>query len=142
MSVGQHALELAELSDGHAVSFDYYESVYKNFHANPELSHHESATSASIAEILRKMSPEMEIRTGIGGHGLIAILKNGPGKTVLIRADMDALPVEENTGLEYASKQKWVDGDGTRKSVMHGKMRSSTYCAQARGQRQGVRKVD
>jgi amidohydrolase len=60
-----------------------------------------------------------EIHASIGGHGVAAVLKNGPGKTVLLRADIDALPVEERTGLEYASTKKMNDLEGVEKSVMH-----------------------
>lgn len=55
----------------------------------------------------------------IGGHGVVGVLENGPGPTVLLRADMDALPVPELTGLEYASKKKGIDPDGKEVSIMH-----------------------
>lgn len=97
-----------------------YESLYKQIHANPELSHQEIETAALISQHLTKLSSGFEIRNGIGGSGLIAILKNGPGKTVMLRADMDALPVAEKTGLEYASQKKQVNSSGKEVSVMHG----------------------
>ena len=96
-----------------------YEELYKHLHANPELSTSEFETSALVAERLKKLSPDLEIRTGIGGTGLIAILKNGAGKTVLLRADMDGLPVKELTDLPYASKKTQKDRDGVVKSTMH-----------------------
>jgi amidohydrolase len=68
---------------------------------------------------MRKISPDFDIRTGIGGHGQIAILENGPGKTIMLRADIDGLPVEEKTDLPFASKKKMLDTDGHVKSVMH-----------------------
>ena len=55
----------------------------------------------------------------IGGHGVVGVLENGPGPKVLLRADMDALPVPELTGLEYASKEKGIDPEGKEVSVMH-----------------------
>lgn len=98
-----------------------YEAVYKNIHANPELSHCESETASLIIQHLRGLSADFEIRAGIGGHGLIAILQNGTGKTVLLRADIDALPVTERTGLEYASLRRQIGNDGKEMPVMHGR---------------------
>lgn len=108
------------LLEKHRPDLQPYKSLYKHFHANGELSTQESSTAKQIAEHLRQLSPDFDIRTGIGGHGLIAILKNGPGKTVLFRADTDALPVREKTGLDYASKKEMQDTDGLVKPVMHG----------------------
>ncbi|EXJ86977.1 hypothetical protein A1O3_03932 [Capronia epimyces CBS 606.96] len=96
-----------------------YESLYKTIHLNPELSHQESQTAALIVDHLKHLSDEFEIRTNIGGHGLIAILKNEPGKTILLRADMDALPVAERTNLEYASHKRQLGADGKETPVMH-----------------------
>ncbi|MCJ1388933.1 hypothetical protein MMC18_001784 [Xylographa bjoerkii] len=100
-----------------------YEELYKHFHANGELSTQESETASLLESHLRKLSPDFDIRTSIGGHGLIAILKNGtdpgPTKTILLRADMDALPMLEKTDLQYASKKTMQDVDGEVKPVMH-----------------------
>lgn len=96
-----------------------YESIYKDLHQNPGLSLQEEYASKTAAKHLKDLKG-FDIRTDIGGHGLIGILKNGEGKTVLLRADMDALPVKELTGLPYASKVKVVDEqDGIEKPVMH-----------------------
>ena len=96
-----------------------YEALYKHFHTHPELSLQEHETAATVAEHLRNFK-DYEVHTGIGGTGLVGVLKNGPGKTVLLRADMDALPVEEQTGLDYASKVTVKDeSDGIVKPVMH-----------------------
>jgi metal-dependent amidase/aminoacylase/carboxypeptidase family protein len=103
-----------------------YESLYKSLHANPELSHQESETAALVTKHLTSLSKDFEIRQNIGGTGLIAILKNGGGETVLLRADMDALPVKEMTGLEYASQKQATDIHGDLQHVMHG--RSPTLC--------------
>jgi amidohydrolase len=97
-----------------------YEELYKHLHQNPELSTQEEETAATIAEHLRKLSDEWTIKTDIGGHGLYASLKNGEGPTILLRADFDALPVLEKTGLPYASKKTQVDNrDGLSKPTMH-----------------------
>jgi exo-1,4-beta-D-glucosaminidase len=95
-----------------------YENLYKHFHANPELSNLEEQTAAAIADHLSNFQV-FDIHTNIGGHGLAAVLKNGDGPTVLLRADMDALPVEEQTGLAYASTKTMMDVNGLDKPVMH-----------------------
>ncbi len=92
-------------------------TTYEQLHANPELSLAEEKTSARVAETLRAAG--YEVITGIGGHGVVGILKNGRGPTVLIRGDMDALPVREETGLDYASRVVAKRDDGTTTGVMH-----------------------
>lgn len=96
-----------------------YEEFYKFAHQNGELSTQEKETAALITKRLREISPDLDIRTDIGGHGLIAIYKNGAGPTVLLRADIDALPVREKTGLPYASTKTMPDVHGVVKPVMH-----------------------
>ncbi|KAL4804158.1 hypothetical protein BDV18DRAFT_143922 [Aspergillus unguis] len=100
------------------LDFGPYEELYKYFHAHPELSLQEQATADRIAAHLASLNA-YEIHTRIGGYGLVGVLKNGPGKTVLLRADIDALPVLEQTGLPYASTVKMRDADGVEKPVMH-----------------------
>ncbi|KAL4784129.1 hypothetical protein BJX76DRAFT_348045 [Aspergillus varians] len=95
-----------------------YEELYKYFHAHPELSLQEESTAQSIAEQLSQFNA-YEVHTNIGGFGLVGVLSNGPGKTVLLRADIDALPVKELTGLPYASTVTMRDADGNEKPVMH-----------------------
>ena len=75
-------------------------ATYEQLHANPELSLEEVKTAARVADALGAAG--YEIISGIGGHGVAGILRNGPGPTVLIRGDMDALPVREETGLPYS----------------------------------------
>lgn len=104
-----------------------YEALYKTLHSNPELSHQEKETAALIKHHLTTLCPDLDIRSNIGGHGLIGILKNGPGPIVLLRADMDALPVEEKTGLEYASRKQATDIDGKLQSVGHGQYAINPY---------------
>jgi amidohydrolase len=99
--------------------------IYKDIHAAPELSHQESRTSALLAHELRSLGFEVTDHVGKypnprwQGYGVVAVLRNGTGPTVLVRADMDALPVEEQTGLPYASRVRAVDDSGTQVPVMH-----------------------
>ena len=92
-------------------------SLYRDLHANPELSLHEEKTSARMAAEMRRLG--FEVTEKVGGWGVVAVFKNGPGKTVLVRTDMDALPVRELTLLPYASKVKTKDDAGNEVSVMH-----------------------
>ena len=100
-------------------------STYKVLHAAPELSHHEEKTSAFFAAQLRSLGYTVTERVGkydrpeFSGYGVVAIMKNGDGPTVLVRTDLDALPVEEKTGLPYASKVKIKNDAGQDVSVMH-----------------------
>ena len=100
-------------------------STYKMLHAAPELSHREEKTAAFVAGELRKLGFTVTERIGKYqnaqwvGYGLVGVLKNGPGPTVLVRTDLDALPVEEKTSLPYASKVKTKNDAGVEVSVMH-----------------------
>jgi len=100
-------------------------SIYKTLHAAPELSHHEEKTSALLASELRAAGFVVTERVGrFGtpgwtGYGVVGVLKNGQGPTVLVRTDMDALPVEEKTGLPYASKMRTKTDAGQEVGVMH-----------------------
>ena len=93
------------------------ERFYIDLHQTPELSRHEEKTAAKIAMRLKALG--YEVTTGVGGTGVVAILKNGNGPTVLLRTEMDALPVEERTGLPYASKVTAKDDSGATVPVMH-----------------------
>ncbi len=90
---------------------------YRELHQAPELSFHEQATAEKLAAALRAVG--CQVTTGIGGHGVVAILENGTGPKLMIRADMDALPVIENTQLAYASRVKVKDDAGGEVGVMH-----------------------
>ena len=92
-------------------------SLYTDLHSHPELSFKEVETGHKVAEELRAAGAE--VTEGVGRLGVVAVLKNGPGKTVLVRSDLDALPVTEATGLPYASKVKVKDGEGNDVGVMH-----------------------
>jgi amidohydrolase len=90
---------------------------YLDLHEHPELSSHETQTAAKLAERLRGLG--YEVTEHVGGTGIVAILKNGAGPTVMLRTELDALPVEEKTGLPYASKVHSKDDGGHEVPVMH-----------------------
>ena len=93
------------------------ESLYTTVHRNPELSEQEEKTAALLASELK--SAGYEVTTNVGGHGVVAVMKNGPGKTLLIRSDLDGLPVRELTGAPYASRVMTKDASGQSVGVMH-----------------------
>jgi hippurate hydrolase len=93
------------------------EALYKDIHSHPELSLQETRTGGLAAERLRAAA--FEVTEGVGGTGVVGVLKNGEGPTVMLRADMDALPVKEDTGLPYASTVTTTDADGNETPVMH-----------------------
>ena len=92
-------------------------ALYLDLHQNPELSSHETQTAAKLASHLRSLGYEVTER--VGGTGIVAILKNGAGPAIMLRTELDALPVEENTGLAYASKVRTQDNSGREVPVMH-----------------------
>src|SRR5437867_3447541 len=100
-------------------------AIYKDIHTHPELSGHEERTSAIIAKELRAAGCQVTDHLGkyenskLKGYGVVAVMKNGDGPTVLVRTDMDALPVEEETGLPYASKAVAKNDEGKDVHVMH-----------------------
>jgi len=106
-------------------TLDWLLSTYKMLHASPELSHHEEKTSAFFASELRKLGFTVVERIGKferpewTGFGVVGILKNGTGPTVLLRTELDALPVEEKSGVPYASKVRTKNDAGTGVGVMH-----------------------
>src|SRR5512146_1817385 len=93
------------------------ESLYKDVHSHPELSMQETRTAGIAADRLRAAG--YQVTTGVGRTGVVGLLRNGNGPTVMLRADMDALPVEETTGLPYASKIKAKDREGVTVPVGH-----------------------
>jgi amidohydrolase len=92
-------------------------AFYMDLHRNPELSKHEERTSQKVADRMRSLG--YEVTDHVGGFGVVAVMKNGKGPTLLLRADMDALPVAERTGLPYASRATAKDGAGNVVPVMH-----------------------
>lgn len=95
----------------------YLAPLFLDFHQHPELGLLETRTAAKMAVELKAAG--LDVTTGVGGTGVVGILRNGKGPTILIRADMDGLPVEEKSGLAYASKAKQVDRDGKEYPTMH-----------------------
>jgi amidohydrolase len=93
------------------------ETLYKDLHSHPELSMQETRTAGLAADWLRKLG--YEVTTGVGKTGVVGLLRNGDGPTIMLRADMDALPIEEATGLPYASKVTKTDAEGKRVPVGH-----------------------
>ena len=103
-----------------AVQRDYkrhLDDLFIYFHQNPELSTMEHKTAARLAKELREAG--FEVTEGVGGTGIVAMMENGPGPLVMMRADMDGLPVEEKSGLPYASRAKQIDWDGNEVFTMH-----------------------
>lgn len=92
-------------------------ALYRDLHANPELSLQEVATSAKLAAEAKRLG--FEVTKGVGKTGVVAVMRNGPGPVLLIRADMDGLPVVEQTGLPYASKKRATSPAGVESGVMH-----------------------
>ena len=91
--------------------------LYEHLHANPELSFHEEKTSARMAQEIRAAG--FEVTEKVGGFGVVAVLKNGPGRTLLVRTDLDGLPVREIGSAPYVSKTVTKDDSGNDVSVMH-----------------------
>jgi hippurate hydrolase len=114
--------EVQAIADRELASLVQY---YEKLHASPELSGMEEHTSADLAEQLRAAGYEVTDHLGIyeshglKGYGVVGLLRNGKGPTLLVRADMDALPVEEKTGLPYASHRRMKNAEGTEVPVMH-----------------------
>lgn len=108
---------ITEVLSGLHETSAWQERVYKDIHAHPELSFQETKTAALAASRLKEFG--YEVFEGVGRTGVVGVLHNGGGRTVLARADMDALPVRENTGLPYASTLTSVDDSGNTVNVAH-----------------------
>ncbi|MGH7153767.1 MAG: amidohydrolase [Acetobacteraceae bacterium] len=93
------------------------EGIYKDIHAHPELSMQEHRTAGIASAWLRERG--YDVTEGVGGTGVVGLLRNGDGATVLLRADMDALPIQESTGLPYVSKESGTDRFGQATSIAH-----------------------
>ena len=107
----------AEVLAGLADVRGWQEDLYRDLHSHPELSHQEHRTAAAVSERLPGFG--YDTHTGIGGTGVVGVLRNGDGPTVMLRADMDGLPVAEATGLPYASTVTATDAAGSEMPVMH-----------------------
>ena len=106
----------SELAGLHAL-YPSLDSLYIDLHKNPELSLHEEKTASKLAARLRSLG--FEVTDHVGGYGVVGVMKNGTGPTVLVRTDMDALPVKEQTGLPYASTTTVRNDAGGNVPVMH-----------------------
>ncbi|PZU11199.1 MAG: amidohydrolase [Sphingobium sp.] len=107
----------SEIGTAIAKDMDGLMTLYRDLHANPELSLQEVNTAAKLAKRLRAM--KFDVTEKVGGTGVVAVMKNGSGPVLLIRADMDALPVVEQTGLPFASKVRTKTPEGVETGVMH-----------------------
>ncbi len=121
LALGASACADDHATDLHASIAAHYDSeleaLFQHFHQNPELSFMERETAARLASELSDLG--YDVTENFGGTGVVAVLRNGEGPTVLIRADMDGLPVPEQSGLDYASTATQKDIDGVMKPVMH-----------------------
>ena len=117
MLVASGLLRADEMSSWLERNHDGLIATYRQFHLHPELSHKEVKTAERLAAELKKSGAE--VTTGVGGTGVVAVLKNGDGPTVLLRTDLDALPVQEKTGLVFSSQAKATDPRGLEVPVMH-----------------------
>jgi hippurate hydrolase len=106
-----------ELRDAVAADMPDLMTLYRDLHANPELSFQEFETSKKLAAMARELG--FDVTEGVGKTGVVAVMKNGAGPVIMLRADMDGLPVIEQTGLPYASKRTAVPANGIETGVMH-----------------------
>ncbi len=106
-----------ELRDAVAASMPDLVTLYQDLHASPELSFEEFETAKKLAERARALG--FEVTEGVGKTGVVAVMRNGEGPTVMLRADMDGLPVVEQTGLPFASKRRATPASGVETGVMH-----------------------
>jgi hippurate hydrolase len=109
--------DAATLADAIHADMPQLMTLYRDLHANPELSMQEVRTPAKLAAEIRKLG--FEVSEHVGKTGVVAVMKNGPGPVLLLRADMDALPVTEQTGLPFASKVRGKSRSGVETGVMH-----------------------
>lgn len=116
LSLGVHS-SAAELGDEIANDYSYLGPLFEHFHKNPELSYVEHQTATRLAKELRAVGVVVTER--VGGTGIVGVVENGPGPVLLLRADMDGLPILERSGLAYASTRSQVDIDGNEFPVMH-----------------------
>jgi amidohydrolase len=117
MALPASPVSAAALSDAIRADMPQLMTLYRDLHAHPELSMQETRTPAELAPRMRKLG--FEVTEHVGKTGVVAVMKNGPGPVLLIRADMDALPVTEQTGLPFASAVRAKTADGVDTGVMH-----------------------
>ena len=112
------ASQATSLEDSVKQALPKLEQLYLHLHQHPELSYQEKNSSARMAQELAELG--FEVTANFGGYGVVGILKNGAGPTIMIRADTDGLPIIEQTGKPYASKVTTVDASNNTVGVMHG----------------------
>jgi len=135
--ISSGAAQANELGKAVNADYDYVFDLYKHFHENPELSFREEKTAARLTKELKSLGFDVtervgdkwvknkikkdggDVLPGVGGYGVVAVMKNGEGPTVMLRADMDGLPLEEKTGLPYESQVVSKDYFGNEAPVMH-----------------------
>lgn len=143
LAVQPAALARGDDALSRAIEADYgnhLEALYRHFHAHPELSHQEVETAARLAAELRALG--FAVTEGVGGTGVVAVMENGEGPTLMMRADMDGLPVREQTGLDYASTDTDVDHRGVENPVMHACAHDTHMTALVGAARQLVERTD
>ncbi|MDH5621375.1 MAG: M20/M25/M40 family metallo-hydrolase, partial [Gammaproteobacteria bacterium] len=113
----QVGAQASPLEDAIASDYSYLEGLFKHLHENPELSLQEFKTSDRMAEEMTALG--FDVTRHIGKTGLVGLMRNGAGPTLMIRADMDGLPVQEKTGLDYSSTATQVNLEGIEMPVMH-----------------------
>ena len=111
------SVNASSLNEEISKDYPYLDKLYKHLHQNPEISFQEKQTAKKIAGELKGLG--FDVTTDFGGHGVVGVLKNGDGPTVMVRTDLDALPIQEQTGLSYASKKTQKDRDGKITHTMH-----------------------
>jgi len=117
-SADDHSVDHAAIKAAVEAEYDsYLAPLFVHFHENPELSFLENETAARMAQELRDAG--VDVTEGVGGTGVVGMLENGEGPLILVRADMDGLPVQEKSGLDYASTATQVGQDGKEYPVMH-----------------------
>lgn len=116
-SLAVPALADDSLTSAIEADYPYLEALYHHLHQNPELSFQERASSERMAQELEQLG--FRVTRNVGGFGIVGVMENGDGPTVMVRADMDGLPVEEQTGVPYASKARAVEQTGQEVFVMH-----------------------
>ena len=104
-------MDRKDIIDQHCPSLHHFEEIYKDIHRNPEFSRQEARTVSIVASHLDSLR-DFTVHRNIGGHGVVGVLRNNNGPTILLRADMDALPHLEATGLPYASTKTAKNAEG------------------------------
>ena len=111
-------MHISAIIDRFRPALGSFEAFYQDIHQYPDLSRHEGRTASRVARQLRRLGFP-DVYENIGGHGVVGVLFNGPGRTVMLRAELDALPIREQTGLSYASSECVQDENGDWVAVMH-----------------------